>query len=87
MAAEAITLGVPALYAGRDFPGYTEELGREGLLEIVRPDARDSLVARCRALLEDGESFSEKHAAWIVSCPDWSDEVVAEADRMACAPW
>lgn len=87
MACEAVALGVPALYAGRDFPGYTEGLAREELLTLVRPDERDTLAEHAAALLQDRKSFETRRASWISTCPDWAEDVVAEADRMACAPW
>ncbi len=59
MASEAIALGVPALYAGQDFPGYTEGLARENLLTLVRPGERAKLGAATRALLDARADFDD----------------------------
>ncbi len=87
MASEAAALGVPALYAGQDFPGYTEGLARAGLVTLVRPEERKALVARALMLLEDRKGFDARRAKWLSKCPDWAEDVVAEADRMARTPW
>lgn len=87
MACEAVALGIPALYAGRDFPGYTEGLALDGLISLVRPTERSTLVERALALLEDRQEFDACRAKWLKECPDWAEDVIAEADRMACAPW
>lgn len=86
MACEAVTLGVPALYAGRDFPGYTLGLERAGLLTLLRPDEREGLIPAARALLEGRAAFRQRHADWLARCPDWATAVVAEADRMVAGP-
>lgn len=83
MACEAVTLGVPALYAGTDFPGYTHGLSRRGLLELVPPPERAELPARALALLEKGNEFQSAREEWLTTCPDWSEVVADKARELA----
>jgi uncharacterized protein len=77
MACEAVTMGVPAIYAGTDFPGYTLGLAERGLLQTVSPSQRGELGHRTLALLHAGDAFRTRHAEWLTECPDWSSVVVA----------
>ncbi len=82
MACEAVTMGVPALYSGTDFPGYTQGLARRGLLQLLKPDARDMLAETALDLLGSSEDFHRNHSEWLAECPDWSDAVIAKAREM-----
>ena len=82
MATEAAILGVPAIYAGRDFPGYVCELEREGLIQNIRDVTESNLNAAIDASLgESRNDFRAKRDAYVASCPDWAEEVVAALDR------
>lgn len=83
MACEAVVLGVPALYAGVDFPGYTRGLARRGLLTLLAPAEQGRLPEATAALLDDRAGFDAARAAWLARCPDWADAVVAAADASA----
>ena len=87
MACEAVALGVPALYAGVDFPGYTKGLARQGLLTLLAPHERDRLPAATAALLDGRAGFDQARAAWLARCPDWAEVVVETADAHARTPW
>ena len=87
MACEAVALGVPALYAGVDFPGYTQGLSRRGLLTLVEPEARDSLPEAIIALLSNRAEFDRNRRQWLSQCPDWADAVIKTADAHAREPW
>ena len=87
MACEAVTLGVPAIYAGVDFPGYTEGLARRGLLTLLPPSQHDRLGAATAGLLDDRASFDQARGAWLERCPDWAEAVVEAADAHARHPW
>ncbi len=87
MASEAAVLGVPSLYAGVDFPGYTQGLGRRGLVTLITPDRITELPDATAALLADRRHFDAARAEWLADAPDWADYIVAEADRMARRPW
>lgn len=82
MACEAIALGVPALYAGADRPGYVEGLARRHLLTIVDPAQRDMLADAAEGLLTGSADFEAHHRAWIKESPDWSEAVVAKILEM-----
>lgn len=83
MACEAVTLGVPALYSGTDFPGYTQGLAKRGLLKLVRPEERNRLAQTAKELLGDRKQFGKTHREWLASCPDWSEAVVTKARELA----
>lgn len=85
MACEAVTLGVPALYSGTDFPGYTEGLARRGLLTLVRPGERNGIGAAAMQMLDGVDRFQANHREWLARCPDWSEFVVRKAKVMANA--
>ncbi len=85
MACEAVALGVPALYAGVDFPGYVQGLARRGLLTLLAPAERDRLPEASLALLDRRACFDEARHAWLARCPDWADAVIATADAHARA--
>jgi len=84
MASEAAILGVPAIYAGRDFPGYVRELEQVGLVrnlkdvdEVRLGVALDDLLARP---LSDTRA---RRDAYVADCPDWAEAVIAAIDTHA----
>lgn len=84
MASEAAILGVPAIYAGRDFPGYVRALEAAGLVTpVARPDA-DSIGAAIDAALacSPAEAIAARDA-YVAACPDWAEAVVAALDKHA----
>lgn len=83
MASEAAVLGVPSIYAGVDFPGYTKGLERRGLVRLIRPEDRGSVPDVVEDLLRSRQEFDKAHAEWLADVPDWADEIVREADRLA----
>jgi len=83
MACEAVVMGVPAVYAGVDFPGYTRGLARQGLLTILAPSQRGYITDATIALLERRKDFVHARKLWLETCPDWANEVVAQADSKA----
>jgi len=87
MAREAIVMGVPAIYAGVDFPGVVRGMARRGLMRLLAPGEHDRLAAEVLALLERPEGFVRAREAWLAECPDWAEDVVASADALARPPW
>lgn len=87
MACEAVTLGVPALYAGVDFPGYTKGLAGRGLLTLLAPAEHDRLPVATAGLLEGRAGFDQARDTWLARCPDWAEAVVETADAHARSPW
>ncbi|MEM9974862.1 MAG: DUF354 domain-containing protein [Pseudomonadota bacterium] len=77
MASEAAILGVPGLYAGRDFPGYLGDLARAGLLSEVRAAGTEAvLTAADAALSVPPEEIRNRRDAYVAQCPDWAEAVV-----------
>ena len=84
MACEAGTLGVPAIYAGRDFPGYTLGLEKAGLIKNIRDVDEDSLLAAIDHWLAiPAEQVRQARDTHVATCPDWAEAVVAALDRAA----
>ncbi len=84
MACEAGVLGVPAIYAGRDFPGYTLGLERAGLIKTVRDVDEAKLtdaIEHWLSILAD--DVRQARDVFVASCPDWADAVVAALDKAA----
>ena len=84
MASESAVLGVPAIYAGRDFPGYTRELEAAGLTRNIPPAEAGSLLPVMEEML--ARPIEETAAArdrYVASCPDWGQAVVDALDRHA----
>ncbi|MEM6942157.1 MAG: DUF354 domain-containing protein [Pseudomonadota bacterium] len=76
MAAEAAVLGVPALYAGPDRPGYVRALADAGLIRLSAPGDVAGFLAEARAALaEPPEAQRNRRDAWIADKPDWSDAI------------
>ena len=83
MACEAATMGTPAIYAGHDFPGYTQGLGKAGLLRNIAPGNRNQLPLMAKALLDDRAAFDTARDTWLANCPDWAKSIVQIANEMA----
>ncbi|MFT6773410.1 MAG: putative glycosyltransferase [Paracoccaceae bacterium] len=83
MACEAATMGVPALYAGVDLPGYVAGMDRRGLVRWVAPDARATLAAQAATLLEDRAGFDAARSVWLATLPDWAVAVADRAEALA----
>lgn len=82
MASEAAVLGVPGIYAGRDFPGYTRELEAAGLIRnIPAPDAGSLLPAVEEMLAMPRQEVMTARDRYVASCSDWGDAVVDAIDR------
>lgn len=84
MASEAAILGVPGIYAGRDFPCYTRELADFDLIEcIAENDTTDLIDVAAKVFKKDRQVIKEKRDNYIAGCPDWGKEVVEAAYRHA----
>jgi predicted glycosyltransferase len=84
MASEAAVLGVPAIYAGRDFPGYTRELEAAGLTRNIPPADTGSLLPVMEEMLaRPRQETSAARDRYVASCPDWGQAVVDALDRHA----
>ena len=86
MASEAAVLGVPAIYAGRDFPGYVQELERAGLVQNI-VDVNDASIAAAieASLATPAAEIRSVRDAYVASCPDWAGVVVTAIDQHARA--
>ncbi|WP_317055299.1 DUF354 domain-containing protein [Roseovarius rhodophyticola] len=81
MASEAAVLGVPAIYAGRDFPGYMYDLEAAGMVRNLANVSEENL----KSLIDEWLAVpkSEIKAArdiYVSTCPDWAEAVVAALD-------
>lgn len=83
MACEAATMGVPAIYAGVDLPGYVVGMDRRGLIRWLPPDRRSELGNTTMHLLSSRELFREEHQRWLRCVPDWAVALVERAEDMA----
>ncbi len=81
MASEAAVLGVPAIYAGRDFPGYVRALETAGLIMNVSEIAQEPVVAAIDTTLARplAETVAARDA-YVAACPDWAEAVVQALD-------
>ncbi len=81
MASEAAILGVPAIYAGRDFPGYVRELERVGLVHNVQnPDETKMILAMDIALSKTQPRARAMRDSYVSNCPDWAEAVLQAID-------
>lgn len=82
MASEAAVLGVPAIYAGSDFPGYTHELETAGLTRNLVDACAETLIPLIEDLLATPKvQIEEARDEYVAKCPDWGEEVVNALDR------
>jgi predicted glycosyltransferase len=86
MAAECAMLGVPAIYAGHDFPGYILELEAAGLVANVPAEDRATIPERIDSLLHcPAGTVAAARDAYVARCPDWAAVVVDTLDRLGAA--
>lgn len=83
MACEAAAMGVPAIYAGVDLPGYVLGMDRRGLIRWLSPDRRRELGRATMSLLASRELFREEHRRWLRGVPDWAVVLTERAEAMA----
>ncbi len=78
MACESGLLGTPAIYAGRDFPAYTLDMERAGLIRnLSAADAAALTRTIDEWLAQPAADTRAARDAYVQSCPDWAEEVVA----------
>jgi predicted glycosyltransferase len=77
MASEAAILGVPAIYCGRDFPGYVRELEAAGLM-VCRDGGRGRTLQQDleNQLAREPEEMRAARDRYVAGKPDWAEEVV-----------
>jgi predicted glycosyltransferase len=86
MAAECAVLGVPAIYAGHDFPGYVLELEQAGLVINVPIKDRAAIPECIDKVLDQPRSrVIAARDAYVARCPDWADVVMQTLDRLGAA--
>lgn len=86
MASEAAVLGTPAIYAGRDFPGYVRELEDAGLIRNIDGVTEQTLSSAIDAALAQPKAeVRAARDAYVAACPDWSQAVVDALDRHAAS--
>jgi predicted glycosyltransferase len=82
MASEAAILGVPAIYCGRDFPGYVRELETAGLVYNLPIDRIAGLLDLIdRALAAPPAATRAARDRYVSVRPDWALAVVEAIDR------
>lgn len=86
MASEAAILGVPAIYAGRDFPGYMHDLERAGMLRNLSALTEEGLRQMIDGMLDIPlDRIVAARDAYVAECPDWARAVVEAVDAEAAA--
>ena len=81
MASEAAIMGVPAIYCGRDFPGYVNELETAGLIHTLPADRSEGLVALIEAsLAAPATSTRDARDRYVAERPDWASAVIEAID-------
>lgn len=84
MASEAAILGVPAIYCGRDFPGYVRELEAAGLLRCRDDEATLLLDEEIDVqLARSPEELRAARDRYVADKPDWAEAVIEAVDRLA----
>jgi len=84
MASEAAILGVPAIYAGRDFPCYVRALEAAGMIVNVPEIEFGPITAAInQALSRPLAHTTAERDAFVATCPDWADAVVRALDTHA----
>ena len=85
MASESAILGVPAIYCGRDFPGYVRELETAGLLyNLPSAEPESTLALMERALARPLADVRESRDRYVAARPDWA-QVVIDAIHQSAA--
>ncbi len=81
MASEAAVLGVPAIYSGRDFPGYVNELETAGLIQNIKDVNTAKIMSALDTVLGHPLSeFQRRRDTYVDGCPDWATAVVDAID-------
>ena len=81
MASEAAILGVPAIYAGVDFPGYVKSLEKANLIiNIAEPSAEKLLLAVDAALARQPAEIQADRDRYVADRPDWAKVVLNAID-------
>lgn len=85
MAAEAVALGVPSIFAGSDTRGYTNDLSRRQLMRAPAPGwTQQALLADMAALLDEPpEAYKTRHATWIGGMPDLAQSIADAIEKEA----
>ena len=84
MAAEAAIMGVPAIYAAHDFPGYVRSLEDAGLVtNIPDPDQNVILGAIDDIMARDPAEIIVNRDSYVAKCPDWSEEAIKAIEYYA----
>jgi len=82
MASETAVLGVPAIYCGRDFPGYVRELETAGLVHTLPAGRSKDLLALIeRSLSAPPAEAKAARDRYVAAKPDWSHAVIEAIDR------
>ena len=82
MASEAAILGVPAIYCGRDFRGYVQELEAAGLVYNLPADRIVELLDLIdRALTTPPAATRAARDRYVTVRPDWALAVIEAIDR------
>ena len=84
MASEAAVLGVPAIYAGVDFPGYVKALENANLVINIADSSADNILAAIdAALIRQPADVQVARDRYIAECPDWAQTVLNALDDTA----
>ena len=87
MASEAATLGVPAVYSGKDFPGYTQELEAANLIRNLKTVSAESLKEGLAWLSNRNQDEAKSlRDQYISNSPDWAEQVLNAIDTHAMSP-
>ncbi len=83
MASEAAILGVPAIYCGRDFPGYILELEAAHLLQKISAEETDSILTIVeQTLARPLSNVKTLRDNYVSTRPDWAMAVVEAVERV-----
>jgi predicted glycosyltransferase len=81
LASEAAILGVPSIYAGRDFPCYVRALEAVGLAMNVAERTPEAISGAIdEALARPLAEIADARDAYVAACPDWAEVVVQALD-------
>ena len=82
MSCESALLGVPAIYCGRDFPGYIRELEGESLVATLDAEQSQQLPDLIERQLERSQEKARAiRDRYVESRPDWAPKVLEALDR------
>ena len=84
MAAEAVVLGVPAIYDGRDHPCYTRDLVSRGLIRVLNgATVSDLILGAQEHLAAASQAWRNKQASYLAGSPNLGKFVVQKVDFWA----